>query len=462
VLKLLRVTSLAVPMLAVLSAPAAAVTARTAQKVAVLAFAGDDGRARAQVIRSLRGRHYQVALAGSDAETLVDLRATPPEMNVAAFIEGRVKVHGWKAVLTVRVRAAPSGTRLGSAIFTGGRNQLSRDIARNFARRLGRALDRATTQAASSRQARVTADAHMEPADQPTPQSTHGHSVTVADQEDEPLAPRGTSETDEGDDEESGRATDSGGPELELRHSTEAGRGQPVGQTLDFSLGMHLFTRHFRYLDPVGTLTPYRLLWAPAPAGTLDWFPSEWVGLTGRGQIETGATTTDRDGTAFPTSHWSFSGGVRARYLAGPVWLSAAAEYGVDVFRIDNADADTPKPPVPSVRYEFARGELALQIRPTPYLALQMTGGYRHVFRAGEIETVAYFPHATVRGLDASATLAVRLRRGLELRIGADICRYSFEMKSEATDLRMARAAVDDYIGGTVSLAVLVGGHRGF
>jgi hypothetical protein len=35
-------------------------------------------------------------------------------------------------------------------------------------------------------------------------------------------------------------------------------------------------------------------------------------------------------------------------------------------------------------------------------------------------------------------------------------------MKSEATDLRMARAAVDDYIGGTVSLAVLVGGRRGF
>jgi hypothetical protein len=415
------------------------------------------------VVRSLRGRHYQVALAGSDAETLVDLRATSPEMNVAAFIEGRIKVHGWKAVLTVRVRAAPSGTRLGSATFTGGRNQLNRDIARNFARRLGRALDRATAQAASSHQARVTADAHMEPADQPTPQSTHSHNATAGDQEDEPLAPRGTTDPGDGDDEESGTASAAGtGPEIELRHSTEAGRGQPGGQALDFSLGMHLFTRHFRYLDPVGTLTPYRLLWAPAPAGTLDWFPSEWVGLTGRGQIETGATTTDRDGTAFPTSHWSFSGGVRARYLAGPVWLSVAAEYGVDAFRIDNADADTPKPPVPSVRYEFARGELALQIRPTSYLALQMTGGYRHVFRAGEIETVAYFPHATVRGLDASATLAVRLRRGLELRVGADICRYSFEMKSEATDLRMARAAVDDYIGGTVSLAVLVGGRRGF
>ncbi|MEA2697851.1 MAG: hypothetical protein QOI66_2122 [Myxococcales bacterium] len=460
-LKLLRVTSLALPMLAVLSAPAAAAPARAAQKVAVLTFAGDDGRVRAQVVRSLRSRHYQVALADSDAETVVDLRATSPEMNVAAFIEGRIKVHGWKTVLTVRVRAAPSGTRLGSAVFAGGRSQLNRDIARNFAPRLRRALDRATTRA-SSHQTRVIADAHMEPIGQPTPQSPHNHIAPAADQEDEPLAPRGSSETDDGDDGESAASTDSAGPEIELRHSTEAGHGQAVGQSLDFSLGMHLFTRHFRYLDPVGTLTPYRLLWAPAPVGTLDWFPSEWVGLTGRGQIETGATTTDRDGTAFPTSHWSFSGGVRARYLAGPVWLSAAAEYGVDAFRIDNADADTPKPPVPSVRYEFARGEVALQVRPTSYLALQMTGGYRHVFHAGEIESVAYFPHATVRGLDASATLAVRLRRGLELRIGADICRYSFEMKSEATDLRMARAAVDDYIGGTVSLAVLVGGRRGF
>jgi hypothetical protein len=462
VLKLLRVTSLALPMLAVLSVPAAAAPARAAQKVAVLAFAGDDGQVRAQVVRSLRSRHYQVALVDSDAETLVDLRATSPEMNVAAFIEGRIKVHGWKTVLTVRLRAAPSGTRLGSAVFAGGRSQLNRDIARNLTRRLGRALDRATTQA-SPHQARVIADAHMEPIGQPAMQSPRSqHNATAAEQEDEPLAPRGTTETGHGDDGESAASTDGAGPEIELRHSAEAGRGEPVGQSLDFSLGMHLFTRHFRYLDPVGTLTPYRLLWAPAPVGTLDWFPSEWVGLTGRGQIETGATTTDRDGTAFPTSHWSFAGGIRARYRAGPVWLSAAAEYGVDAFRIDNADADTPKPPVPSVRYEFARGEVALQIRPTSYLALQMTGGYRYVFHAGEIESVAYFPHATVRGLDASATLAVRLRRGLELRIGADICRYSFEMKSEAKDLRMARAAVDDYIGGTVSLAVLVGGRRGF
>src|SRR4029077_11056116 len=114
----------------------------------------------------------------------------------------------------------------------------------------------------------------------------------------------------------------------------------------------------------------------------------------------------------------------------------------------------------PSVRYQYARGGLALLLRPTSYLTVNLTGGYRYVFPAGEIESGSYFPHVTVRGFDAATTLAVRLRRGLELRVAADFRRYILQLRSQPTDLRMAGSAVDDYVGGTVSLAVLIGGRR--
>ncbi|HEX3695329.1 MAG TPA: hypothetical protein VH374_08060 [Polyangia bacterium] len=458
-LNLLRVT----PLFVMLATPAVAAPSRPQPRVDVLPFTGDDGHLRAVVIRALRARHFQ-AVRVNDPSATTDGTAEPSGVSTAAFIDGRVKKRGWKSVLTVRIRQNPAGSKLGTAIFSGGRRQIDRDIARNLGRRVGRPLARAT--AASNQRTPVLADAHMEPIGQPAAAARPPPHASSDDVEDEPLAPRvpndGQGEDSDDDDEQHIAVPAGGEPEVQLRQTVEPTAGTLGAQALDFSLGMHLFTRHFRYQDPVGTLTPYRLLWAPAPAAALDWFPVDLIGVTGSGQIETGATTTDRDGTAFPTSHWAFAAGIKVRYPLGAALLMGTVEYGVDTFRIDDADPDTPKPPVPSVRYTFARAELGVLVRPMSYLSLYLGGGYRHVFSAGEIESSTYFPHATVYGIDAAATIAVRLRRGLELRIAADLCRYQFEMRSQPRDTRMAGAAIDDYVGGTVSLAMLLGGRRGF
>jgi hypothetical protein len=122
----------------------------------------------------------------------------------------------------------------------------------------------------------------------------------------------------------------------------------------------------------------------------------------------------------------------------------------------------TPKPPVPSVRYQYLRAGGIVQLNATSYLTLYLSAGYRHVLSVGEIASEQYFPHATATALDGSVAVAVRLLRGLELRIAADARRYDLQLRSQPSDVRMARAAIDDYVGGTVSLAVLVGGKRGF
>jgi hypothetical protein len=464
VLNFLRVS----PLLAVLATSAPVVAAKPPPRVAVLEFTGDGARHRAQVISALRARHFRVLSDVSRMETVTQVQATADRLGLGAIVEGSVTGTGRRTALVVRVRGARTGVLAGTATFAGDRKRLEWDIAHNFWKRLGPSLKQAAR--GSARGARVLtarrADAHMEPTGQPLIAARRASSGAPPEEEDEPLAPHAPVETTEDDQDDDGDPAD-GAPtesqDLELHRRLDPAAGAPTAApSFDLALGMHLFTRHFYYRDPIGTLTPYRLLWAPAPAGALDWFPFTHGGLTARGQIETGATTTDRDGTSFPTAHWEFSGGVKGRLPLGSVWLSAASEYGIETFRIDSAAPGTPKPPVPSVRYQYVRAGGIVQFNATSYLTLVLTGGYRHVFSAGEVASDLYFPHASVTALDASATLAIRLSRGLELRIGSDVRRYDLQLRSRPGDVRKARAAVDDYVGGTVSLAVLVGGKRGF
>ncbi|HVR64091.1 MAG TPA: hypothetical protein VMU50_19465 [Polyangia bacterium] len=431
-----------VPLLAALAASPAAGASRPAGRVLVLPLAGDDGRLRGRVVRVLRARGF----AAADGDRTAD----PP----AAVIDGGVRNKGGRSILTLRARRGPAGPLIASATFSGGRHQIQRAVARQLERRLGRAL------------ARALADAHMEPLGPALPGARPP--PTTAVDEDEPLALRAAlsgAEDDDGD----GDGDDDGGDEpaarpgtgvlIDLRQAAEAAAA--AAQSLDLSFGVHIFTRHFFYRDPNGPLTPYRLLWAPAPTANLDWFPFDFVGLTAGGEIEAGATTTDRDGINYPTAHYGVAGGLKLRAPVRSVWLTLTAEVGLDVFRIDDASPDAPKPPVPSVRYQYARVGLAVLLRPTSYLTLALSGGYRQVLGAGEIEDSLYFPHAAVHGFDGAATLGVRLRRGLELRVTADLRRYTLELHSQSTDLRMAGSAFDDYFGGTVSLAVLIGGRHG-
>ncbi|MDP1918785.1 MAG: hypothetical protein Q8L14_21230 [Myxococcales bacterium] len=74
------------------------------------------------------------------------------------------------------------------------------------------------------------------------------------------------------------------------------------------------------------------------------------------------------------------------------------------------------------------------------------------VFSSGEIISAAYFPNGSNLGLDGSLGVGVALLKNLQVRAAFDFNRYGLTFKTEPTDAFVAQGAVDQYVGGTVSL----------
>lgn len=74
------------------------------------------------------------------------------------------------------------------------------------------------------------------------------------------------------------------------------------------------------------------------------------------------------------------------------------------------------------------------------------------VFNSGEIISAAFFPNGSNLGLDGSLGVGVALLKSLQIRAAFDFNRYGLTFKTEPTDAFVAQGAVDQYVGGTVSL----------
>ena len=74
------------------------------------------------------------------------------------------------------------------------------------------------------------------------------------------------------------------------------------------------------------------------------------------------------------------------------------------------------------------------------------------MFSSGEIISAAYFPNGSNLGLDGSLGVGVALLKSLQIRAAFDFNRYGLTFKTEPTDAFVAQGAVDQYVGGTVSL----------
>ncbi|MDP3505445.1 MAG: hypothetical protein Q8S33_34210 [Myxococcales bacterium] len=74
------------------------------------------------------------------------------------------------------------------------------------------------------------------------------------------------------------------------------------------------------------------------------------------------------------------------------------------------------------------------------------------VFNSGEIISAAFFPNGSNLGLDGSLGVGIALIKNLQLRAAFDFNRYGLTFRTEPTDAFVAQGAVDQYVGGTVSL----------
>ncbi len=74
------------------------------------------------------------------------------------------------------------------------------------------------------------------------------------------------------------------------------------------------------------------------------------------------------------------------------------------------------------------------------------------VLNSGEIISAAFFPNGSNLGLDGSLGVGVAVLKSLQLRAAFDFNRYGLTFKTEPTDAFVAQGAIDQYLGGTVSL----------
>jgi hypothetical protein len=250
----------------------------------------------------------------------------------------------------------------------------------------------------------------------------------------------------------------------------ESGPSGPLPRALDASGGARIFFRSLKYNQLArGDVKEYdpRLL---AGAGvSLTWYPAAHftdsfaanVGLDVNVEQAFGITSRTSDGSTFPTSVHDYNGALRLRVPLGAVEGGVFVGYGQHAFTLTGGPGvDRSTLTLPDIVYSYVRAGLALRMALSAHLSLMLTGAYRHVLSAGEIKD-KYFPNLSVIGIDASAVIGYPITSAIEARVGFDVRRYFYSMHSVGTDANVAGGAVDQYLTGTISIAVLLGGSEG-
>lgn len=235
---------------------------------------------------------------------------------------------------------------------------------------------------------------------------------------------------------------------------------------LELAVGVELFARNFSYNDDLfGRLRPYTLSGAPAIALQGVWYPGAHftqgiaanLGLAFDVELGLGLESSDASGATFPTSALEAGGALRWRIPFGAASeLAVSAGGGVQQFSVDPADTGA-SPELPSVGYGFVRAGVDARIALPANLAVVAGLGYRQVLSAGEITEDDWFPRASAGGVDGRIGLGYAIVDALEARVSVFGRRYFYAMDPEPGDARVAGGALDQYFGGSLSIAWTLG-----
>lgn len=225
------------------------------------------------------------------------------------------------------------------------------------------------------------------------------------------------------------------------------------GPWISVSIGPELYGRHFTYRDDVfDALSEYTVTATPALTAVAEVYPmahrsrglAAHLGAAGQFTHVPSFDTEDLDGAEYTSEARSYAVGARYRQRLAAVHLAGALDFGSQSFSIAAAEGAM-APDFPAVRYRYLRAGLSATAPLFSRYALAAAAGYRQVLSSGEIESSAFFPRASARGIDLQLELAAQLRWGLDVRAGAALERYGFALNPEPGDTRVAGGALDQY-----------------
>ena len=236
--------------------------------------------------------------------------------------------------------------------------------------------------------------------------------------------------------------------------AAEAPDAEGEGAWLSLAAGPELVARHFSYRDDVfQELRQYDLAGAAAFGVTADAYPlgarRDWLAGLGAAARLWYARPFDSDadnGETYTSKSHGWAIGARWRRTIAGIELAGALDLGRQSFNVDAAGSAY-ESMVPAVRYTYLRPGVSGRLRFMEDLAAELALGYRHVLSTGEIGSDAYFPRLGARGFDLEAQLAYALPfvSGLDLRAGAGLEQYGFDLNPEPGDERVAGGATDRY-----------------
>jgi len=232
----------------------------------------------------------------------------------------------------------------------------------------------------------------------------------------------------------------------------------PAVNPPSLSLGLRLFKRTLSFSqDVLGNLPSYELPTAFSMNAGFSWFPISdmtqsvggRLGLVGDFNYAPGVVSATEAVEEISTEAWGMRAGVRFDWISGGHSVSAGLGFGRDDFNIE----DTTLKVVPGVSYEYLEFQLSGRISLIGPVNAVMDLGYQHLLSLGEIGSHVYFPNATGRGFSVVAGLCFEVVSSLEVRTTFEYQRYGLKMNSEKGASFVAGGALDERMGGMLSLA---------
>jgi hypothetical protein len=452
---------------------AAGKTARAGKTrvVAVLPFGGPLGNAgRGAIFVGLRKRpevsmvpipqtDAALKLLNPDPSSAADFQSAANALEAAALIQGAAN----KKTLIVRVYSGDTGTMLIQQTFPLKNGNMRTVVATAWPKlkkaiMASRALPAGATPDTAAGPNGTAAASPSAPALPPRPSSSAAPPVASTRPpprpETEPAPSTSSSST----------ASRDSTPANEVAGTPSASSGAAVHKTvwLDVSVYGGAFRRSFTYTDDVfGALSYYKLNGAPAIGAHAEVFPfapftesfAGNIGIVGRYESAVGLKSVTSDGTqTFNTVANELEGGLKVRvpYLVNSD-ASLAVTYDAQTFSFGGTATSVAT--VPNVAYKSIHALLETRLGFGSFAVFGGVG-YFQVFGSGEISTERYFPRLKVGGVEGNLGFAYAFTEIFEARIQGQYRHYFYSMNPEVGDDNVAGGALDQYISGTVSIAM--------
>lgn len=242
----------------------------------------------------------------------------------------------------------------------------------------------------------------------------------------------------------------------------ESSSGRP--SPLYARLGARLYSRSFRYTDPLHEVFPsqgfpemltYNLAAAPMVFGRVDWYPlahfqggfPAHVGISGGYELGI-ATDVEFRGEFLKQSHSVWYVGPKFRLPIAQHEIGLFGAFGNHSFAVDgDAPLNGGRDVFPDVSYRFL--DIGLDAR-LMFDDVRLGGHakYRMLLGYGDIASDGWFPETSGRALSLGGEVGWKLSETIELMVGVDVLQYglTFSPAAGAEPDRVAGGATDRYV----------------